>query len=509
MSEEEKRYADRAFQWVMCAIHPLESKILLPAICQDESSSILEPLELTEDLALKYCHNLLLVDPVRKVWVPSHLSVIEYLEDHRWSQSQANCLVASVCLLLLQNTVLYNREEDWGNYTSVRDSSEDSPGPYTFKETQISQNELRDPLYEQGFGYFSAYARHHWLLHAKKSSGIDSKSRMSTLLEDFLGLPTESSLAYRCWHRMVSKDYRLWRPESLIFRYPFHPNLITPASMASFAYCAFDLAVILPDWYHLDWVKDDNRTDRGYTFLEITAHSRSIHTCRNLIKHGAEVNAQTESFAGSVLATAAYRGEKEVVEFLVKEGRAEIDMQLQNWGYGSALAAAACSGEKEVVELLVKEGAEVDMQLKYNRGYNGSALSAAASTGEKDLVEFLVKEGGADVNMQLENGPFGSALAAVAYGEVKEVVELLVKECGAKVNMRLKRGQYGSALAAAAYSGAKEVVEFLVKEGGADVNMRLDHGEYISALAAATVRGVKGTRQKELVGFLVAEGAVE
>ena len=113
MKDHEKEIADRAFQWVMCAVEPLQTKELLPAICQDENSDTLAPLDgLDEDLALEYCHNLLVIDPVRKVWVPSHLSVIEYIEN-RWSQSQANCLVSSICLLLLQNTVPYSREKSW------------------------------------------------------------------------------------------------------------------------------------------------------------------------------------------------------------------------------------------------------------------------------------------------------------------------------------------------------------------------------------------------------------
>lgn len=95
----------------MCACNPLGTLELLPAICQDENIDILSPLDgLDEEIVLEYCHNLLIIDPARRVWIPSHLSVIEYFETHLWSQRQANCLVSSVCLLLLQNTVLCNRE---------------------------------------------------------------------------------------------------------------------------------------------------------------------------------------------------------------------------------------------------------------------------------------------------------------------------------------------------------------------------------------------------------------
>ncbi|CZR64609.1 uncharacterized protein PAC_14507 [Phialocephala subalpina] len=494
MGEAEKRIADRAFQWVMCACHPLQTTELLPAVCQDGISDILEPLGgLTEDLVLKYCHNLLVIDPVRKVWIPSHLSVIEYFEDHLWNQSQANCLVGTVCLLVLQNTVLYNRERSWGN-----------PKKQIQQTIEQKELELNDPLQDQGFQRLSYYVRHHWPIHAQKSSEIDNNNRLSTLLEDFLGLPTESSPAYRCWHRTIESDeYKT--PNTGIFSSAIDYYDLSPASIAAFAYCAFGLAEILPDWHNYNWVKDDNGNQHGESFLELAARSGYIPTCRLLIRYGAEINAQTKSGSGSALATVAFWGRKDIVEYLVKEEGAEVNMQLQYGEFGSALAAAGRKGDKEIVEYLVKKGgAEVNMHLKY--GEYGSALAAAAYGGEKDTVEYLVKEEGAEVNMQLQYGEYGSALAAAGRKGDKEIVEYLVKEGGAEVNMQLQYGRYGSALAAAAAAswGEKEIVEYLVKEGGAEVNMQLQYGSYGSALVAATFYGVGGT-----VEYLVKEGGAE
>ncbi|KAF8861649.1 hypothetical protein BDZ45DRAFT_586659, partial [Acephala macrosclerotiorum] len=397
MSEEEKQIADRAFQWVMCACHPLETNVLLPAVCQDGNSDTLEPLDgLTEDLVLKYCHNLLVVDPVRKVWIPSHLSVIEYFENSRWSHARANYLVGSVCLLALQETVLHDRERSW-------DMSDKPPEP----TPERKKLELDDPLHEQGFQNLSYYARHHWPIHARKCSRIDNKGRLSTLLEDFLGPPTESSLAYQSWHRMLLAE-QLDGPDSSILRSTIYIDDLSPASMAIFAYCAFGLAEILPDWHKFNWIKGDNRSQGGQSFLELAAISGSIPTCRLLIRYDAEVNAQTESDVGSALAAAAYRGEKEVVEYLVKEGgadgKADANMQLQCGEYRSALAAATGMGRKEVTEYLVKKGgAKVNMQLQYGRYKN--ALAAIADREEyNDIIEFLEKEGLAEVERQLESG---------------------------------------------------------------------------------------------------------
>jgi ankyrin repeat protein len=521
MKDHEKEIADRAFQWVMCAVEPLQTKELLPAICQDENSDTLAPLDgLDEDLVLEYCHNLLVIDPVRKVWVPSHLSVIEYVEN-RWSLSQANCLVSSICLLVLQRTVLYSREKSWCRKSNKKNPNDywasENPKPVEEEDTSeedssstgitssigeevqnaptgtilTSSIDPSDPLHKKDFKYLASYARMSCMFHVQKSALAVNKQRVSTLLHEFLGHPSESSAAYRCWLKMVKVDYK--RSKMTVSRrnvWNLEPKDIAPDSAASFVYCLFDLAINLPDWHNFEWIKLEQRTIHGDSCLELAVIGGAFHTCRELIKHGASVNDQTESYNGSALATATYEGNREVVEYLVKKGGADINLQLQFGEYGSALAAAAKGYKnKEVVEFLVKEGgADVNMQLQC--GKYGSALAAAAEGYKnKEVVEFLVKEGGADVNMQLQCGKYGSALAAAAVWGYQEVVEFLVKEGGADVNMQLQYGKYGSALAAAAGAagayGRMGAVVFLVKKGRADVNMQLQHGEYGSALAAA------------------------
>jgi ankyrin repeat protein len=541
MKDHEKEIADRAFQWVMCAVEPLQTKELLPAICQDENSDTLAPLDgLDEDLVLEYCHNLLVIDPVRKVWVPSHLSVIEYVEN-RWSLSQANCLVSSICLLVLQRTVLYSREKSWCRKSNKKNPNDywasENPKPVEEEDTSeedssstgitssigeevqnaptgtilTSSIDPSDPLHKKDFKYLASYARMSCMFHVQKSALAVNKQRVSTLLHEFLGHPSESSAAYRCWLKMVKVDYK--RSKMTVSRrnvWNLEPKDIAPDSAASFVYCLFDLAINLPDWHNFEWIKLEQRTIHGDSCLELAVIGGAFHTCRELIKHGASVNDQTESYNGSALATATYEGNREVVEYLVKKGGADINLQLQFGEYGSALAAAAKGYKnKEVVEFLVKEGgADVNMQLQC--GKYGSALAAAAEGYKnKEVVEFLVKEGGADVNMQLQCGKYGSALAAAAEGyKNKEVVEFLVKEGGADVNMQLQCGEYGSALAAAAVWGYQEVVEFLVKEGGADVNMQLQYGKYGSALAAAAGAAGAYGRMGAVV-FLVKKGRAD
>lgn len=360
MSDVERKIANRAFQWVMCAREPLGTIEILPAVCQGENNDSIMPLDgLDEGLLLEYCHNLLVIDPVRDVWVPSHLSVIEYFENHLGSQSQSNCLVANVCLLLLQNAIFYDRERSWGKQEHLFHSEEDSASTGTGEHSSSSdaledcsstdtgkdfaskgEIELNDPLHGQGFEKVSFYARRYWMIHVRNSAGMHKHDRLSALLEDFLGLPTNSSTAYRCWHRMVTER----GPYSLFPTGYLQPGDISPDSIASFSYCAFGLVEVLPHWHDYTWVKDNITTERGATFLELAALCGSVPTCRDLIKHGADVNAHSDSHLGSALAAAV--GKSETVEFLVKVGGADVNMQLQCGEYGSALAAAAIGGKK-------------------------------------------------------------------------------------------------------------------------------------------------------------------
>jgi hypothetical protein len=53
----------------MCSYMPLTTEQPLPAISQDEYKDTIQPvgIDLDEDTVLEYCHNLLVVDPTRKV----------------------------------------------------------------------------------------------------------------------------------------------------------------------------------------------------------------------------------------------------------------------------------------------------------------------------------------------------------------------------------------------------------------------------------------------------------
>lgn len=332
--------------------------------------------DIDEELLLELCHNLLVIDPNRQVWIPSHLSVIEYFENHHWSQKQANCLVASVCLLLLNNTTDYDPEDELERDRIQNDSldnDDDSP------------NYDDDSLDNDGYS-LSFYARHHWMIHVQNHGEEGINDRLSALLKQFLGSPMDSSPAYQIWHRMIEKDGYI-RPSSSIFsdtRFELHD--LEPASSASFAICAFGFYTILSVWWDKPWTDNADINKLGHSLLQLAAVAGSVSICGRLIDWGAEVNGKLQAgHYGSALAAAAYRGNKEVVRLLIDSG-ADVNMQLQA---GSALAVAAYGGNKEVVRLLIDSGADVNIQLQ--TGFYGSALAAAH--GDEEMVQLLIESG--------------------------------------------------------------------------------------------------------------------
>jgi ankyrin repeat protein len=472
MTEGEIEIVDRAFRWVMCACEPLTTDALLPAVCQDGEGEGLQPVDnLQESDLLHCCRNLLVIDNKRNVWIPAHLSVIEYIENNRWNQYQANCLVASVCLSLLIDPLYGNREQD----------SEPENG--SMNESLDDQ----DGLLNQDFDDLREYARFHWMVHVRNCENGKS-DQLSALLKQFLGSPYCSSNEYKSWYENLDKraDKWDWPSTSLLtMNYGVTGDYFLPHSSA-YAICAFGFYSTLLDWWETPWRPVTRSTDSDTSLLQVAAMGKNVSICSRLITWGMDLNERLRHNAwGSALLAAVIWSDLSIVELFIEKG-AEVDMQVQNYGdYGSALAAAASrNGSEEKIKLLIKYGANVNMQPE--NGSFGSALAAAAWDDQKGAVELLIQSG-ADVNMQLQYEECGSALAAAAFMDNIELVKLLI-ESGAEVNMQLQYGKYGSALVAAASRDRTEQVKLLI-ESGAEVNMQLQYGDYGSALVEAAQWG--------------------
>ncbi|OJD23428.1 hypothetical protein ACJ73_05221 [Blastomyces percursus] len=251
MDENEREVAHRALKYVMCSKFPFSKNLLLPAVFQ-AGDGLIHPIDgLDEDLILKYYHNLLAIDPIRQIWVPSHLSGIENCENHLWSQLQANCLVASVCLSLLNN----NATPTFRGWSRRQMEGFPRHGPEP------------DDLIHYSVGY--------WIMYVKRCEEGEVESHsISNLLERFLGSPAGN----RAWARAYASNNRLsFRPARHLHPRHYH---IGPKTMSAFLVCKFGLYRTLPNWWANPWPCWDKKILRGFHCCTLQRHlDQSLFAC--------------------------------------------------------------------------------------------------------------------------------------------------------------------------------------------------------------------------------------
>ena len=164
----------------------------------------------------------------------------------------------------------------------------------------------------------------------------------------------------------------------------------------------------------------------------------------------------------SLLSHAAYRGNIEVVRFLLEKG-ADMDKATNNGTY--PLLMACLEGHLEVVQLLADKGADID------RALNNSCtpLYIACWKGRLEVARLLLEKG-ADVNKATNDGATPLYIACKK-GHL-EVVGLLV-ERGADMDKAKNSG--ATPLFAACQEAHLEVVGLLA-EKGADMDKALNDG---------------------------------
>ncbi|KAI9781928.1 MAG: hypothetical protein M1816_002151 [Peltula sp. TS41687] len=453
--------AERAFQWVMCSEIPLPPVRLLAAICQDPATDKLNAVDIGIDVVLNACSNLLIVDPQLQVCRFSHLSVQEYLEDHRLKPVKAHNLIARVCLRAL---------------------SDDNLNRYGLKLSQECQvlERHQDENIDSELSELLEYIRLYWPVHVQRCEEAEDLEQLTTLLMNFLGSMNESERAYRRWHKALTlMDFQ---KKNNTPAYTAETEL-KPSSLTSLAICYFGFYRVLWSWWDLSSLNINQCNDDGTPLLTLSALKGFLPICQKLVELGVNVNHRGGTFENALQA-ASYTGNKKIVELLLAKG---ADINMQGGRYGNALQAASYWGDKETVELLLAKGADINMQ----GGVYGNALQAASSRGNKEIVELLLDRG-ADINWQ--GGEYSGALQLASFGGNKEIVELLLSK-GFDINWQGE--EFGNALQAALSGGNKEIVELLL-DRGADINWQ--GGEYGGALQAASRGG-----NKEIVELLLSK----
>jgi ankyrin repeat protein len=233
----------------------------------------------------------------------------------------------------------------------------------------------------------------------------------------------------------------------------------------------------------LDRGADPNATDH----FERTALQWTVEgVARLLVERVDQTNInKPDKLRRTALWQAAWRGRKDIVELLLKNGA-----YTKSRSGVSALHAAAKNRHGTVALLLVERGAAIDtdevaqflfsirvnVAIK-NRVYEQTVLHWAAERGDKEVVQLLLEKG-ADAAAKDDNGR--TVLHLAAEGGNKEVVQLLLEK-GADAAAKDDNGR--TVLHLAANGGNKEVVQLLLKKG-ADAATKDDYGRTVLHSAA-------------------------
>lgn len=283
MSKTDRIFFDRACQWILVAYKPLESNAMLKAVCQDPYTDVISPVEdMDEDVLLECCHNLLVIDPSRKVWIASHLSVIEFIESSLWSRQDAHYFVGTLTLLSV-NSLNQHREAS----TQLHELSDGK-----VSESSSIESIILYPPSE--FSSWEEYSSRYWMIHTTNCDFAQDKLagfRLSSLLKRFLVSPNSSSQAYKNWSRGATFAreiaYVTRRGGTTSSYAELQPN-----DVSAFAICAYGLYEPLLDWWELPWTNLKVINEEGKSLLVLAIESGCLSACEALVKWGADVNEQ-------------------------------------------------------------------------------------------------------------------------------------------------------------------------------------------------------------------------
>lgn len=216
-----------------------------------------------------------------------------------------------------------------------------------------------------------------------------------------------------------------------------------------------------------------------------------------LLKHGADVNAQSTSNTSpsngssvngnTALHYAACAGHVDVVKVLVEAG---ANVEEQNENGHTPLMEAASAGHVSVSKLLLEYGAGINT---HSNEFKESALTLACYKGHLEMVKFLLSAG---ADQEHKTDEMHTALMEASMDGHVEVAKLLL-DSGAQVNMPAE--SFESPLTLAACGGHTDLAMVLIERGA---NLEEVNDEGYTPLMEAAREG-----HEEMVALLLSYGA--
>ncbi|PKU37639.1 ankyrin-3 isoform x2 [Limosa lapponica baueri] len=188
----------------------------------------------------------------------------------------------------------------------------------------------------------------------------------------------------------------------------------------------------------------------GFTPLHIACKKNRIKVMELLLKHGASIQAVTESGL-TPIHVAAFMGHVNIVSQLMHHGASPNTTNVRG---ETALHMAARAGQTEVVRYLVQNGAQVEAKAKDDQ----TPLHISARLGKADIVQQLLQQG-ASPNAATTSGYTPLHLSA---REGHEDVASVLLDHGASLSIITKKGF--TPLHVAAKYGKIEVANLLLQK---------------------------------------------
>jgi ankyrin repeat protein len=257
--------------------------------------------------------------------------------------------------------------------------------------------------------------------------------------------------------------------------------------------------------------------ENGHTALMEAASAGHVEIAKHLVACNASINTHSNSFKESALTLACYKGNLEMVRFLLEAG---ADHEHKTEEMHTALMEASMDGHLEVARLLIESGARVNMPVDSFE----SPLTLAACAGHVELALLLLENG---ANIEEVNDEGYTPLMEGAREGHEEMVALLLSQ-GSDINVQTEDAQE-TALTLACCGGFIDVADFLIR-AGADIeagattslmeaaqeghldlcNMLLFHGANINACSLSGDTALMYASENDhaqVVKLLLASGA--
>jgi len=216
------------------------------------------------------------------------------------------------------------------------------------------------------------------------------------------------------------------------------------------------------------------KTDNESMAIHLAADNGHVDVVAYFVNLDKKLVEAKDKDGNMALGRAAYKGQKAVVEYLIKQG---ADIEAKGYRGRTAIMRAAAKGHCQVIDTLVTNGADIDA-VSSDEDLNKGAIHFAAVFGHTETVRQLVALDPKQVSKTNKHGE--NALMYAAIGGHVGVIEYFVEKLQQSIDTR---GRYGrTPLMSAARYGHKEAVEYLEKSG-ADTTTVDDNGETASDLA--------------------------